>query len=163
RFRGRRGWRRRARSRSPPPAAPGLRSSPGRPPLAAARSCLWRRPRGRGRSPAACRLVRRPRAALASGLQRRRCSRSRPPPALAVELARDRLRVKGPAQSPLLRAEEWVLELPAQALPDFRRIDRQNVVLADRDVAAFRELLAETGGNRQPPFLVHPDPVCARE
>src|SRR5262249_18833305 len=90
--------------------------------------------------------------------------RAQADPALSVELASDRLREEGAGQCALFLAEEWILQSAGEALPLVRRVDRQDAVLADRDVAAtFGELPPKGRRNCQTPLLVDPDPVGAPE
>src|SRR6266576_1486148 len=69
--------------------------------------------------------------------------REKADPSLAIRLERIREWVESPRQSAMIRAWKWAPQLVAERRPQVRRIDRQYLVLADRDEAAVLELLAK--------------------
>src|SRR5438132_4319815 len=69
--------------------------------------------------------------------------RQKADPSLAIRLERIREWVESSRQGAMVRAWKWAPQLVAERRPQVRRIDRQHLVLADRDEAAVFELLAK--------------------
>src|SRR6266571_4126996 len=84
-------------------------------------------------------------------------------PALAVRLERLRHRIERPRQRSLVGTRQGAAKLLRQRVPQVRRIDRQRAVLAHRDVAPLRQLLAKCRWDGEPSFVVHADPMCPGE
>src|SRR5690348_4685916 len=63
----------------------------------------------------------------------------------------------------MIRSRQRALQFLAEGGPELRWVDRQDLVLADRDVAPVLQLLAEGGRDRQPSLVVHPHPMRPRE
>src|SRR6185503_5981291 len=72
-------------------------------------------------------------------------------------------RIERTSEGSLVRSGERAAQLLRQRCPELGGIDRQHLVLSDRDEAPFRQLLAESRWNRQPSFLVHADPMGSRK
>src|SRR5437773_788460 len=79
------------------------------------------------------------------GLEPRQATllRQKADPSLAIRLERIREWIESSRQGAMVRAWKWAPQLVAERRPQVRRIDRQHLVLADRDEAAVFELLAK--------------------
>src|SRR5216683_3457253 len=99
------------------------------------------------------------------GLDPRQASlfRQQADPSLAVGLERIGEWIKRARQGAMIRSRQRALQLLAERRPEVRWVDRQDLVLSDRDVAPVLQLLAEGGRDRQPSLVVHPHPMRPRE
>src|SRR5438034_3279526 len=84
-------------------------------------------------------------------------------PSLPVRLERIGERIERARQGAMIRSRQRALQLLAERRPEVGRVDRQDLVLSNRDVAPVLQLFAERGWDCQPPLVVHPHPMRSSE